>query len=81
MEGSLSLTTNFVLRTMLHLLHLIQQFKILPQKSWLPNMEYGGDISMQCVKDITDTSDTDQWTSPVLPLPRMGFVGKATQTF
>ena len=39
MEGSLSLTTNFVLRTTLHLLYLIQQFKILPQKIWLLNME------------------------------------------
>ena len=52
-------------------------FLHLDSSTW----ENDGDISMQCVKDITDTSDTDQWTSSVLQLLRMGFVGKVTQTF
>ena len=34
---------------------------------------------MQRVKDITDRSDADQWTSPVLPLyAQRRFVGKET---
>ena len=34
---------------------------------------------MQRVKDITDRSDADQWTSPVLPLyAQTRFVGKET---
>ena len=51
MEGSLSLTTNFVLRTILHILYVIQQFKILPQKSWLLNME--------CISNKIGTSFKD----------------------
>ena len=32
------------------------------------------------VKDITDTSDTEQWTSPVLPLcTETNFVGKGNK--